>query len=456
MCRPERGAAEHSPSPCIVYAALSITAAYWPLASWYAARMRDGSDDPCGVMALLLAVVMLWRARQTLHITPAGAWLASVLVGIELLLHPVLPPLIEAGLAIATIGCLFTLWKRMPGVMALLLLSLPVVASAQFFLGYPLRMITARLSQGLLMLVGVQTELQGTQLCLGLKQVGVDAPCSGVRMLWAALFVAAMLSAKARISALSTLLLLLSAVVLALLANGVRAALLFPTEAGMINLPHVWHEGVGLAVFALLLGLLMRWQEHLPTTSAASSPVSSHRHSTRHALIALLGLGLVSGAWQLRQPELMPAAQKAVPVWPTHWDDQPLEPLPLNAREEEFARSFPGHLARFRCGGSEIILRQVSRATRALHSSRDCFQAAGYEVQDLGLWTDPQGRTWLRFIAQRLGESLVVWEIVLSKDGKTSADVGAWFWRALFHPDEGPWLATTLVERQEHPLAADR
>lgn len=135
-------------------------------------------------------------------------------------------------------------------------------------------------------------------------------------------------------------------------------------------------------------------------------------------------------------------------AWPATFDGVPLRPLPLSTREEQFANSFPGSIARFQCGDAEIILRHVTQPTRRLHSSADCLRAMGWQIVHQPLLRDSDGRTWGSFLALRSGVSCVVTErITPSSSFPTEAftDVSAWYWNALWNPDLGPWMAVTVM-----------
>jgi hypothetical protein len=87
------------------------------------------------------------------------------------------------------------LWV-LPGVVMLLSLALPWVATLQFVAGYPLRVVVAMGAEKVLRLMGVLVTREGTDLWYEGVAVGVDAPCSGIRMLWFLLFAAAFLAAR--------------------------------------------------------------------------------------------------------------------------------------------------------------------------------------------------------------------------------------------------------------------
>ena len=124
-----------------------------------------------------------------------------------------------------------------------------------------------------------------------------------------------------------------------------------------------------------------------------------------------------------------------------------LEPLMLTSKEKTFTQGFPGQIARFQCGAAELVLRRVLRATRMLHSSRDCFQAAGYDIEPCGQCTTASGERWASFIAERGAERLRVRERITDDQDDQWTDPGSWFWSALFNPHQGPWLAVTMIER---------
>jgi exosortase/archaeosortase family protein len=84
--------------------------------------------------------------------------------------------------------------------------------------------------------------------------VQIDAPCSGVRMLWAGLFLAAIVSWRLRAAAAAAC--LAAAVAAVVLANALRSAALFLPEAGLLRVPAFAHEAVGLVAFALAAALV--------------------------------------------------------------------------------------------------------------------------------------------------------------------------------------------------------
>lgn len=161
-------------------------------------------------------------------------------------------------------------------------------------------------------------------------------------------------------------------------------------------------------------------------------------------LVAGLGIGFLN----LRSPDPHPGSgQRSSVSWPAEFEGQPLRHLPLSTMERSFAAAFPGAIAHFQCGDRQVILRQANRATRKLHRSATCLRAAGFQ-------TGPEaverhgGTPWSAYRATRGGRTIRVREqIRASRDpGATWTDVSLWFWHASLHPDEGPWLAVTVLE----------
>jgi hypothetical protein len=178
-----------------------IAVTIWPVWIWYTARLADRSDDPWGLFALMTAVVFV-AIRCRAAAEPLPMRLPWIILGVYAITFHFVPPIFRAALAVTAIGSAAstTVLGRQfhPGLSALLVLSLPVVPSLQFFLGYPLRALVANAAALLVGLTGFAVCSEGASISWAGRSIMVDAPCSGVKMLWAALFVAATASGKSR------------------------------------------------------------------------------------------------------------------------------------------------------------------------------------------------------------------------------------------------------------------
>ena len=90
------------------------------------------------------------------------------------------------------------------------------------------------------------------------RTVLVDAPCSGVRMLWTASVLCASLAAmRARVSWSAMALALLCVLPIVLVGNTVRATLLFLLETADTPPAGYLHSLVGIVTFVLVAALLL-------------------------------------------------------------------------------------------------------------------------------------------------------------------------------------------------------
>jgi exosortase/archaeosortase family protein len=231
-------------------------AAFWPVWAWYVRRLLDPSDEPWGALALVTLAALSF-ATASRGIARSFAAPAA------------LPPLARLMLALA--ACAATLATLTggrplhPSRLALVALATPLLPTLQFVAGYPLRVAAGELAALMLRASGLPVAREGVLLALGDAVVQIDAPCSGVRMLWAGLFLAAVVSWRLRAWASAAC--LAAAAVAVVLANALRAAALFLPEAGLVRVPAFVHEAVGLVVFGLvaaLVALLARRMEGRP------------------------------------------------------------------------------------------------------------------------------------------------------------------------------------------------
>jgi exosortase len=254
----------HLPAPWLV---LALLLALWPVLNWYVAGTLDGSNDLWGLLALATVLLLCLEPappeRPQLNwplALPAFfliAYLVASMAGAFIALR--------AALGFLALAALLSSWRfgrriHLP-LFALCLLALPLAASLQFYLGYPLRVVAGNLSVALLQMNGLNVVREGTLLNWGGQVISIDVPCSGVKMLWAGMYLTYTLAAWRGLSAWSTVAAIGWALCVVVLGNAVRAAALFYTEAGILPLPAWTHAGIGMMVFAAVAGAIV-WGAH--------------------------------------------------------------------------------------------------------------------------------------------------------------------------------------------------
>lgn len=219
-----------------------FAAALWPAWHWMARRMFDHSDDPLGLLAL-----------------GALATTATVLLAANLL-----PPLAGALVAVLAVAAALAAWlpvglPTLP-VFGLAVLALPLLASLQFYAGFPLRVIAAEASRWLLAPF-FMVERAGSSLRVDGLLVIVDAPCSGVQMAWLGYFTACAVALHARLGDRAFIARLPLVGALVLVANVLRNTVLVAFAGAGHALPGWAHEAIGLLTLAPLCGAIA-WLMH--------------------------------------------------------------------------------------------------------------------------------------------------------------------------------------------------
>jgi exosortase/archaeosortase family protein len=239
-------------------------AALWPHGLWIARRMADGSDDPLGLAAGALLLLWLWRAHDSLRATPRLHWLgaAGAMTATATAALFIGPPLVAALLAMLALVAHIAAWlpDRAPRVAlaGLACLALPLIASLQFYVGYPLRLFTAQFSAWLLQAIGIDAAPSGAALTVAGRLVIVDAPCSGVQLAWLAYFAACAAAAFTGLRDLALLHRLPLVGLLVLTGNVLRNTVLAALEARPQGLEPWAHEAIGIAALVLVIGLVVR------------------------------------------------------------------------------------------------------------------------------------------------------------------------------------------------------
>ena len=243
----------------ILYLLCALLALH-PVFIWMARRAVDGSDEPWGLFALCGAIVVVTRsARQEELVENPNFWSFPSVLLLYIVSLWWFSPLPRALIAMTALALLcMSLFQRNRfnlGLVVLFWLSLPLMASLQFYGGYPLRVLVAELAGHLLRLSGEPVTRVGVHLQQGGHVVSVDAACSGLKMLWSGGVATALLVSWFSLPPLRALAALTSAAAILIVANVFRAAALFQWEVRheqWMHLPlaHLVHSAIGLVLFA--------------------------------------------------------------------------------------------------------------------------------------------------------------------------------------------------------------
>lgn len=498
----------------------SLVTAFWPVWLWYGQRLCDQSDEPLGIVALitLLGLIAYQQSKASsaakaipTETTISASILTNTNTSIPVALTAMLglyglslflaPKLISAALALITLAFALSYILRRhlnSGHWILLLLSLPLVASLNFYLGYPLRLLVAQCAVSLLSINGFPVIAEGTSLLWHNQLIEIDAPCSGIKMLWAALYMAAVQLSLRNSKPTQAMLYLILATTSAVFANVLRVTSLFYLEAGIIAAPaeiplsfaphfeSTVHTGTGVTTFLLVALILLfvdqrfgksqsdgnikisRPADQFPpqfTSQSAPQPKKARKERLTNkyffiacATAALLPFCSLAKLTDGTDSQSSTSAGSYItaddnqanwPTMPTMYEGKKLRPVPLAGNEAEFAKNFPGKIAVFQTDKQTIILRRVYQATRQLHPAADCYRASGFKITNLPRQQDHEGISWNVLLAQKSTKKLQIRERIYDDSGQNYSDVSQWYWAAFWGQTRGPWWSITTVRVKE-------
>lgn len=425
---------------------LAQVVAFWPVLVWYRLRLGDGSDEPWGILALGAALFFLWQARGRYEwrVTAAPAlFLLGYIVSYDFL-----PPIGRAAVAALAFLTLITpaFCGRLfhTGLWSLVFLSLPIVQSFQYCFGYPFRVATAELTSLALRFGGLHVVRDGAMLDFQSRLIWVDAPCSGMKMIWVGSFFTAILLCSGNLRGGRAAALGAVSFGAMFFANVIRATFLFFLEAFFPAYPHFAHGAIGVLCFAAMAGAVYFVRSSLESEREEATPPV--RAGSRAVFAATLALAALAAFAPKLSPEpLFADATETEIHWPQTWRNEPLSELPLTEKERFFSRDFPGAIKRYRTGRGELIVRRVNQSTRKLHPASDCLRASGFEVTPLPAELI-DGALWSCSRTEKGETRLKVCELIQDERGKHWADASAWYWSTMWERTPGPFWAFTVSE----------
>lgn len=478
LAQARHGATIKLTQPCwSMLLASVVVAACWAAAGHALKRWLEPWGSPTSAYVFVFTFAfwcVLVFASPRVHmsrLSPARSWLiaAALVIGLYAVLYPHVPQLVTCELAVAALACVMLgvlsdeqrdqYW----GIAPLLLLSMHVSTSVEFFVGFPLRFVSTKLAA---LMLGSTVDSTGVVLSRGTTIVGVDDPCSGVNMLTSALVLAGSLSLLLRLRPVRTFLLMAIAAGLAVFGNAHRASTLFLFFPGSVG--SEVEVIIGIIVFVecvLVLAIIAFWfrrRQKSEGQAKASTAISAGQYT--YLLFAITCTAAAMSPLTVPEKRIATAEQRHVVSWPTTWGGEQLWTIPLTKAETNYLRDFPGDWRQFKFPSTDIVvlLRWCVLPTRTLHAAENCFLAQGGACEHLSSIRDQAGHVWSRFRYKPLhGVSRDVRQCYFAvnsasrggelddwiRDARSWPDASAWYWAAAMPgSDVRMTLAITVTE----------
>ena len=235
---------------------------------WYAQRVENSIEEAFALLlsAGIVATHVNYENLKRYRPTTTHLYLISFAFALYALFHNLgLPSILKSAIALCSLMYSFAWALKLKlnwGFWSMCLLSLPLVPTLQFFLGYPARLISASLTVPLLQMNGYSVIREGVFLNWQGELLQFDAPCSSVIMLWAGLYLCSVMAFIYHFRFIRFGLAMALSCLLILFANIIRASSLFYLDNLSTTQPQYWqhswqHESLGVVSFIGAAGLII-------------------------------------------------------------------------------------------------------------------------------------------------------------------------------------------------------
>lgn len=420
------------------------------------------------VVATVLLVQAIHHRRKLslssipiLYPAPLALIFGSAIISISVQWLLDIPQIAVSLFAIATYGLigLFIsplVWRK--GLPAAVLTACILPFSAQFStgLGFPVRVITARLVEHILGFWHIAAISSHDIIVLENSIAQIDLPCSGLKSLWTGtLFLLAATWLENRVLKFRWLLVCVTNILLLIAANTGRilVLVLISNVCDRPDLAAILHVPLGLVGFitaGLFTWLLLQTvPQHKDKTQAAkelkTAPLGNLKPLTRQILVVscILGLALIPQAQKVTTSAI---ASISLPT------DMHSQPLQLSKVEKEFFANYEGANAqKYRFDWQNIagsILLVSSNSPQAHHAPELCLLGNGLKVdtmqqkqlspQVLGRWLSIDNGT----------RAAAYW---FQSPKHTTDDFLTRFWGGVTRQDRLWVMTSVLFDRSQQP-----
>lgn len=447
---------------------LAAEPALWLVGTWY----KQGYDGIGWVAFLLAAAIACWSGLSPLETTehrPALPLALLMLTALIRLVAQILDVNVVGALllavdvyALATLAQLQHRRRRVSPLWLALLFcfSLPIEPMLQRMLGYDLQQLSAWLACGILHPVFDDLSCQGVRLRVDGHDVLVDLPCSGAELLSLAGLALTVIHAMRAPRFASALAGTLLCVLVAVVANALRIAVLalgivFDDALAFSVMDPLPHTVIGVVFVALTCAVLLFFVTNQPNYPPA--PVRQPRNAALSASMPGTGRGRAIVSVLFLPLALMIGALQPQPADASPPLSPPEVPLAaagflrtnhaLTSQEERYFTQFGGGAQRASFGPFGLLLVTTASPLRHLHDPTVCLSGMGYAVSLLGTDHD-SGTTLYRAVSTSpvhtdVEAQYMVRVSYVSEAGERASSIAEAVWRWLRKP-QSKW---TMVQR---------
>jgi len=280
-------------------------------------------------------------------------------------------------------------WRQGLPVGLLMVGALPLGDHMQTFVGYPLRIFTAKMVGASFQAIGISSIGVDTILTFENGIAQVDLPCSGVKSLWTGgIFLIAATWIQQQSINLRWLLIGLVLAILLICANFMRVAILI--SVGIVGtmelLAEIIHVPLGVLGFGTACGIalyLLRRETDVRKNSSSLEPQPQTQRPAWLASVLIISVAVMAIFYTQRpQTGLTETARSFRFPADMITEHEPLTEQELWWLTKDGAESAQRH--RFQWGnisGSMLLI--TSRTWRAHHRPERCFEVKGLSVDDI-------------------------------------------------------------------------
>ncbi|MBI2436179.1 MAG: exosortase O [Candidatus Magasanikbacteria bacterium] len=338
-------------------------------------------------------------------------------------------------------------WKRGFFIVGIIALSLPFAEHIQTFLGFPIRLFTAKIVSSIMGLIGLISVSDASVIITENNATSIDVPCSGIKSIYTGAIVLLTMFFLKRVRWSLKLLAIAIVYFLLLLSFNIWRVFSLVYIYDVLSFPafgNAIHIGIGIMGFIVSTFLLWYLIDKFVIKAVEQNDVQAQKERSYKKLyfIILLLIALILDTsyiiFRTHNPQQIQSPNIVFKVPNLELQEMPFnqqENLFFVNREIEFSKKYTGET---KSGRAFSLLLVSSKSWRDYHNPELCLQGIGYKIDDSKIMQLANLR--IRKLSLNDGKDTVLYWFV--NKNKSVMDYSERVWEGIKNPEQ-VW---TLVE----------